>query len=95
MRTANRMDWWRAVREIKAVARSLRFAASELHGTDIGAKHPILPWLVAYGSAVINRSQRSTDGLTPSRRWKGAWLQAAVAAVSEVVSYLPNWKEPE
>ena len=60
-----------AVREIKAVARSLRSAASELHGTDIGAKHPIIPWLVSYGGAGSDCSQRSIDGLTPFRKWKG------------------------
>ena len=59
-----------AVRDIKAVARSLRFAAGGFHETDISAKRALLPWLVSYSGAVANRSQRGVDGLTPSRRWK-------------------------
>ena len=83
-----------AVRDLKAVDRSLRFAASELHQCEIGAKHPLLPWLVSYSGAVINRSQRGSDGLTPFRRWKGRDFRRPLPPFSEVVSFLPAGKNP-
>ena len=83
-----------AVRDLKAVARSLRFAASELHQCDIGAKHTLLPWLVSYSGAVINRSQRGSDGLTPFRRWKGRDFRRPLPPFSEMVSFLPAGKNP-
>ena len=83
-----------AVRDIRAVARSLRFVASELHDTDISAKHDLLPWLVSYSGAVASRSQRGVDGLTLSRRWKGRDFRRPLPPFSEVVSYLPAGKNP-
>lgn len=83
-----------AVRDIKAVARSLRFAAGAFHEIDISAKHDLLPWLVSYSGAAVNRSQRGLDGLTPFRRWKGRDIRRPFPPFSEVVGYLPAGKNP-
>ena len=38
------------MREVKAQARSLRFAVEELHKCKLGPEHIVLPWMVAYGA---------------------------------------------
>ena len=81
-----------AVRELKGVARSLKFAVANLHDTEIHAKHPILPWLISYAAAVINRSQIGKDGLTPFRRWRGRDFRRDLPPFGEVVLYLPPGK---
>ena len=81
-----------AVRELKGVARSLKFAVATLHNTEIHAKHPILPWLISHASAVIIRSQLGKDGLTAFRRWKGRDFRRALPPFGEVVLYLPPGK---
>ena len=57
-----------AVREVKAQARSLRFAVEELHKCVIGPDHIILPWMVAYGVSMVNRRRIGADGLTAHQR---------------------------
>ena len=81
-----------AVRELKGVARSLKFAVATLHNAEVHAKHPILPWLISHAAAVINRAQLGKDGLTAFRRWKGRDFRRALPPFVEVVLYLPPGK---
>ena len=60
-----------AVREVSGVAQRVKFALSELCIKDIGSKHPILPWLMAYAAGQITRGYIGLDGQTPRQRQKG------------------------
>ncbi|CAK0798994.1 unnamed protein product, partial [Prorocentrum cordatum] len=80
-----------AVRDVKATARTLRFAAQELHGSSIGPNHPVLPWLVRFAGDVITRGPRGADGVTPYQRHTGRVYRRALPIFSEVL-YLPTGK---
>ena len=81
-----------AVREVKGVARSMKFALGELYHKDIGSKHPILPWLVAYAAGQITRGQIGPDGQTPHQRLKGRAFRKLLPVFGECVMYLPIGK---
>jgi len=78
-----------AVREVKAQARSLRFAVEELHGCIIGPEHVILPWLVSYGASMVNRCRIGADGLTAHQRQFGRPYRKKLPTFSEKVLYKP------
>ena len=78
--------------EVKGVARSVRVALGELYQEDIGSKHPVLPWLVAYAGGQITRGQIGDDGLTPHQSLKGRAFRKLQPAFAESVLYLPIGK---
>ena len=60
-----------AVREIKGVVRSLRWALEELHGVKVENSSPVLPWLVRHAGSMISRTRRGADGRTAFELRKG------------------------
>ncbi len=60
-----------AVREVKGIARSLKFFAEELHGITFAPSRPMLTWIVMHGAAVWSRAQRRPDGKMAWERCKG------------------------
>ena len=52
------------VRDVKGVLRSFGHAAATLHGVEIAAKLPCIPWKVAFEADRTTRSQQGADRLT-------------------------------
>ena len=81
-----------AVREVKAKVRTVCLQTKELHGTEIKADHPCLPWLVEYAAMSINVGRRGPDGRTAWELRHGRPWKRLMAPFSERVLYLPGGK---
>ena len=77
-----------AVRELKGVARTIKFATEELHKTAIGQDHPSLPWLIKHAAMAINLGQRAADGKTAYERLRGRPYRKELPAFGERVHWL-------
>jgi hypothetical protein len=53
-----------AVKEIKGIVRSMRWAYDEMHGVKLSVSSPVLPWMVRYAGAMLSRTRRGADGRT-------------------------------
>ena len=81
-----------AVRDLKGMARTLKFAAEELHNTSIGQQHPCLPWLIRHAAIAINIGQRAADGKTAYECLRGKPYRNQLPAFGERVHWLPAGK---
>ena len=79
-----------AVREIKGVARTLKFAAEEKHGTVLAPDHPALAFMVHYAGKVISLNQVGADGRTGYERRKGRRYKRELPWWSEKVLFMPK-----
>ena len=80
------------VREMKGMARTIKFATEELHDTKVSQSHPCLPWLVRHSAAMINIGQRGPDGRTAYERQRGKPFRSQIPSFSEKVLWLPAGK---
>lgn len=73
------------VRDFRGVARTLRYAVSELHGTEPSSHHPIFLWLIARAAGQMMRCQIGSD-IRPlhERRW-GRRFRKDLPAFAETV----------
>ena len=77
-----------AVRDIKALVRTLRHATEELHGLEIGPKHRVLPFLINYAATALNIGRRGPDGCTPHFRLRGKEYRRALPPFGEKVNFM-------
>ena len=82
-----------AVKEIKGVVRSLRWALEELHGVKIEVSSPVLPWLVRHAGSMISRTRRGADGRTAFELRKGKTYRRRLPPFGEKVMYLAAGKQ--
>ena len=68
---------------VKATVRVLKHAAEELHGIVIGHEHAILPFMVRYAAASMNRFHLGADGMTAWFRLKQKPYRRALPRFSE------------
>jgi hypothetical protein len=81
-----------AVREVKGVVRSLRWALEELHGMKVENTSTVLPWLVRHAGSMISRTRRGADGRTAFELRKGRCYRRRLPPFGEKVLYLEAGK---
>jgi hypothetical protein len=74
-----------AVREVKGVVRSLRWALEELHGVKIENSSAVLPWLARHAGSMISRTRRGADGRTAFELRKGRGYKRRLPPFGEKV----------
>ena len=77
------------VGKVGAQARTLKSALDNRYKRQIGAKEPVLAWLINYASVLLTRYSKGADGRTPYERSTGkAWKQC-LPEFGETVLYQP------
>ena len=82
-----------AVKEVKGVIRSLRWAFDELHGIKLDVQSPVLPWMVRHAGSMMSRARRGRDGRTAFELRKGRPYRRRLPAFGEKVMYLKAGKQ--
>lgn len=74
---------------MESQARTLKSALQERYQLQLDPKHPILPWLVDYSGAFLNRFQCGADGRTPYERSVRKPWRIKLPEFGECVLYQP------
>jgi hypothetical protein len=61
----------RAIRSVQQQARVMKDALEHKAKVIVGARHPLMPWIVEYAGHLLNRFEVSQDGKTAYERLKG------------------------
>ena len=84
-----------AVQQFKGKCRVICSQTSELHGLELDAKHPLLPWAVAYAGQLVTRTVVTADGLTSYRKITGRReVPRPLQPWGEKVLFLPGGGKP-
>ena len=81
-----------AVKEVKGIVRSMRWAFDELHGVKLDVSSSVLPWMVRYAGAMLSRTRRGADGRTAFELRKGKPYMKKLPPFGEKVMYLKAGK---
>ena len=80
-----------AVKDVKDAVRTNLACLFRRFGQEFQGRHPVLPWLVKYSVAMLNRCRRGPDGSIPYRtNW---WGDAGRATLCGTVICLVNFVE--
>ena len=77
------------VGKVGAQARTLKSALDNRYKRQIGAKEPVLAWLINYASVLLSRYSRGSDGRTPYERSTGKTWKQGLPEFGETVLYQP------
>ena len=77
------------VGKVGAQARTLKSALDQKYKRQIGAKEPVLAWLINYASVLLSRYSRGADGRTPYERSTGKTWKQCLPEFGETVLYQP------
>ena len=78
------------VGKVGSQARTLKSALDHKYKRQIGAKEPVLAWLINYASVLLSRYNRGADGRTPYERSTGkTWKQLLPEFGETVLLYQP------
>ena len=77
------------VGKVGSQARTLKSALDHKYKRQIGAKEPVLAWLINYASVLLSRYNRGADGRTPYERSTGKTWKQLLPEFGETVLYQP------
>ena len=79
----------RAIQAIEGQIRTSKDHLETLYKEEIDTRHPILPWLVQYASAMLTRCEIGVDGRTAYERLKGKRFHKDLPMFGECVHFKP------
>ena len=77
-----------AVKDVKDAVRTNLACLVRRFGQEFQGRHPVLPWLVKYSVAMVNRCRRGPDGKTAHELRKGRKFAKALPHFGEKILFM-------
>ena len=77
-----------AVKDVKDAVRANLACLVRRFGREFPGRHPVLPWLVKYCVAMVNRCRRGPDGKTANELRKGRKFARALPHFVEKILFM-------